>query len=699
MRVRILFLLCFQVIMLANCSQRKEERQGKNTLNRLQFASSPYLKEHADNPVNWYEWGNEALEKAKNENKPLLISIGYSSCHWCHVMEAESFMDTAVAKIMNDNFVSIKIDREERPDIDQIYLHAAQLISGNAGWPLNAFALPDGKPFYAATYFPKDQWIAMLKQLNDVYRSDKSNVVKQANALTEGIRNSEAIITVADSTAQFSKKEYNKIVNAWQPSLDYKSGGLVGAPKFPMPVVWELLLQFHHLTENKKAIEIVTTTLDEMAKGGIYDQLRGGFSRYSTDANWKVPHFEKMLYDNGQLVSLYAHAYQVAKDPTYEEVVHETLEFVKNELTSRDGGFYSSVNADSEGEEGKFYVWTKAEIESALDPATADLIVEYYQIADSGNWENKKNILHRKFSKEEFAVKNKISLSEFNRILTEVKRQLLPIRNKRIRPSIDDKILVSWNALMLRGYVDAYLATGRDAYLETALKNATFLEKNMLRAGGKLWRNYKDGKGNTDAFLDDYALLSRAFIQLYQATFDIHWLDAARSITEYAIDNFRDEENGMFYYTSNDAEDLVARKTELADNVMPSSTGVLAEVLFLLGEYYATASFSQMSTIMLNHMKSNMETGAPFHAQWAALMGMVAYQPYEVAIVGDNAIEKTRQMMLSYNPTAIFMGGTEENLPLLKNKRVGNRTIIYVCRNRICKAPQEEVEKAMAQLR
>jgi hypothetical protein len=698
MRVRMLILLCLQFIVLANCSRPKQERLGKNTLNRLRFASSPYLKEHADNPVDWYEWGNEALEKAKNENKPLLISIGYSSCHWCHVMEAESFMDTAVARIMNDNFVSIKIDREERPDIDQIYLNAAQLVSGNAGWPLNAFALPDGKPFYAATYFPKDQWIKMLKQLNDAYRNDKSNVVKQANALTEGIRDSEAIITVADSTEQFSKKAYNKIVNEWQPFLDYKLGGLVGAPKFPMPVVWEFLLQAHHLTENKKAIEIVTTTLDEMAKGGIYDQLRGGFSRYSTDANWKVPHFEKMLYDNGQLVSLYAHAYQVTKNPTYEEVVHETLELVKNELTSPDGGFYSSVNADSEGEEGKFYVWTKTEIESALDPAAADLIVEYYQIADSGNWENNKNILHRRFSKEEFSMKNKMSLSEFHRILTEAKHQLLSIRNKRIRPSVDDKILVSWNALMLRGYVDAYLATGRNAYLETALKNASFLEKKMLRAGGKLWRNYKDGKGNTDAFLDDYALLSRAFIQLYQATFDIHWLDAARSITEYAVDNFRDSENGMFYYTSNDAEDLVARKTELSDNVMPSSTGVLAEVLFLLGEYYATTSFSQMSAIMLNHMKGNIENGAPFYAQWAALMGMVAYQPYEVAIVGDNALEKARQMMVSYSPTAIFMGGAEENLPLLKNKRVGNRTIIYVCRNRICKAPQEAVEKAMAQL-
>lgn len=698
MRVRDSVFLCL-VIVLANCTQRKEELQGENAFNRLQFASSPYLKEHADNPVDWYEWGDEALEKAKKENKPLLISIGYSSCHWCHVMEEESFMDTAVARIMNDNFISIKIDREERPDIDQIYLNAAQLISGNSGWPLNAFALSDGKPFYAATYFPKEQWTAVLKQLVNAYKNDNSNVIKQANALTEGIRAGEVVTTVADSVGQFSKNAYNHIVDQWQPYFDYVSGGLEGAPKFPMPGVWEFLLQAHHLSNDKKAFEIVTVTLDEMAKGGIYDQLRGGFSRYSTDARWKVPHFEKMLYDNGQLVSLYAHAYQVTKYPLYAEVVHETLEFIKNEMTSPDGGFYSSVNADSEGEEGRFYVWTIAEIESALDTGVADLIIDYYQIADSGNWENKKNILHRKFSDKDFAAKNGMTLPEVKEVLDKAKRQLLYVRNKRIHPSIDDKILVSWNALMLRGYVDAYLATRRDEYLMIALRNASFLEKNMLRSGGKLWRNFKNGKGNTDAFLDDYALLSRALIQLYQSTLDIHWLEVARSVTEYAVKNFRDETSGMFFYTSNDAEDLVVRKIELWDNVMPSSTGVMAEVLFLLGEYYSSASFSQMSSIMLNHMQAKMETGAPFYAQWAALMGMVAYQPYEVAIVGDNAVEKARQMLMNYNPTAIFMGGDEENLPLLKNKKVNNRTIIYVCRNRICKAPREVVEEAMAQLR
>jgi uncharacterized protein YyaL (SSP411 family) len=699
MHVRNLVFLCLAVIVLTDCTQGKRKGQGQNALNRLQFASSPYLKEHADNPVDWYEWGNDALEKAKRENKPLLISIGYSSCHWCHVMEEESFMDTAVARIMNENFVSIKIDREERPDIDQIYLNAAQLISGNSGWPLNAFALPDGKPFYAATYFPKEQWIAILKQLKDAYIKDNGNVIKQARALTEGIRAGEVIVTIADSVGRYSKTAYNDIVNKWQPHFDYTSGGLAGAPKFPMPALWEFLLQAHHLTNDKKAIEIVTITLDEMAKGGIYDQLRGGFSRYSTDANWKVPHFEKMLYDNGQLVSLYAHAYQVTKHSRYAEVVHETLEFIKNELTSPEGGFYSSVNADSEGEEGKFYVWTQDEIANTLDSGLAKLIFDYYQIADTGNWENKKNILHTKFLDKDYAAKKGVNLSQFKESLSKAKQQLLSVRNKRMRPSTDDKILVSWNALMMRGYVDAYLATRRDEYLETALKNATFLEKNLMRSGGKLWRNFKDGKGNTDAFLDDYALLSRALIQLYQATFDIHWLEVARTVTEYAVKNFRDEASGMFYYTSHDAEDLVVRKMELWDNVMPSSTSVMAEVLFLLGEYYSSPSFSQMSSIMLNHMRSKMETDSPFYAQWAALMGMVAYQPYEVAIVGDNAVERARQMMTNYNPTAIFMGGGEENLPLLKNKMVSNRTIIYVCRNRICKMPSEVVEEAMAQLR
>lgn len=699
MRFSLLIFFCFQFIILTNCAQRQDDKEVDGNLNRLAESGSPYLREHADNPVDWYEWGPEALNKAKAENKPLIISIGYSSCHWCHVMEEESFMDTAVAKLMNENFVSIKIDREERPDIDQIYLHAAQLISGNGGWPLNAFALPDGRPFYAATYFPKQQWILILQQLLAAYRNDKDNLLKQAEALTKGIQSNEVKLSITDSALTYSRKVYQNISAAWQPYLDYKLGGLEGSPKFPMPTIWEFFLQQHYLTGDKKTLRIVTTTLDAMSMGGIFDQLGGGFSRYATDKNWKVPHFEKMLYDNGQLVSLYAHAYQVTKKPLYEEVILKTLDFVNMEMTSPEGGFYSSVNADSDGEEGKYYVWTKPEIQNSLDRKTADLILDYYQVTDSGNWEGKKNILYTKFNKNEFAAKKRISPADFIKILSESQGRLLSLRSKRPHPSIDDKILTSWNALMLKGYVDAYFALGRTEYLQTALTNARFLEKYMLRPGGKLWRNYKDGKTNTDGFLDDYALLARAFIQLYQATFDVHWLATAKSVTAYAIEHFRDAESGMFYYTSDEAENLIARKMELWDNVIPASNSVFAEVLYLLGEYYDLTSYKTISLSMLNRIDDQMITGGPYYANWAHLMGLSTFQPYQVAIVGDQAIEKSKPMLRFYLPTALFMGGTEENLPLLKNKRVDGRTIIYVCRNKICNLPEEDAEMAMQQLK
>jgi uncharacterized protein len=684
------------VFLLLSCNRQKENDDG---LNRLADAGSPYLREHADNPVDWYEWGPEALEKAKRENKPLIISIGYASCHWCHVMEKESFMDTAVARIMNDNFVSIKIDREERPDIDQIYLQAAQLISGNSGWPLNAFALPDGKPFYAATYFPRDQWILLLQQVIKAYGRDNDNVVRQAEALTKGIQSTDLILMPADSARQFNQGTYQDIFTHWQSSFDIDFGGLKGAPKFPMPAVWEFLLQHHHLTGNSKSLDVVTKTLDEMANGGIFDHLGGGFARYSTDTKWQVPHFEKMLYDNAQLVSLYAHAYQVTQDPMYQEVITKTLEFIRREMTSEEGGFYSSLNADSEGEEGKFYVWTKEEIQAIVDGKAADLLMDYYHITDSGNWENGKNILFRKTKQSELAATKQMSLKETSDLLDGSERILLERRNKRIRPSLDDKILLSWNALMLKGYVDAYFALGNPEYLSAAKTNAEFLDKNMLRDGGQLWRNYKDGKANIEAFLDDYALLARAYIQLYQATFDVHWLERARSVADYAIAHFRDTKSGLFFYTSDVSESLIARKMELPDNVIPSSNSVMAEVLYLLGEYYGDDSYVQTSKSMLNQVTKDIIASEPYYSNWANLMGMITYQPYEIAIMGKDALEKGKQMLKYYHPTAIFMGGEKENLPLLENKFIEGRTIIYVCRNKTCKQPVEDVIKALNQLK
>jgi uncharacterized protein YyaL (SSP411 family) len=702
--------ICIQFIILSSCAQsnkRQEEDssvdsseefnsdQSPDEYNRLINAKSPYLQQHANNPVDWYEWGPEALQKAKDENKPLIISIGYAACHWCHVMEHESFMDSTVAKIMNENFVSIKIDREERPDIDQIYMNAAHLITGRGGWPLNAFALPDGRPFYAGTYFPKEQWIDVLKQLSDLYKTEHAKVVKQAEALTEGIKRQEIITLPGDATRNYSKATYQGIFNNWQSMIDRNKGGLKKAPKFPLPAGWEFLLQYHYLTKNEQALKAVTTTLDEMAKGGIYDQIGGGFARYSTDTRWFAPHFEKMLYDNGQLVSLYAHAYKVTKDHTYAEVIRETLEFIKREMTSPEGGFYSSLNADSEGEEGKFYVWTREEIEKALNDRTAELIIDYYQVKKSGNWEHNKNILYRKESKRKFAGKKNLSLNEWNKILSRAENRLLNERSKRIRPSTDDKVLTSWNALMMKGYIDAYLALGEESYLKTALQNARFLEENMIRKNGRLWRNYKDGEAGIEAFLDDYALLADAYIQLYQATLDVHWLNLARKITDYAIAHFLDEQSGMFYYTSDQSENLIVRKMEITDNVIPASNSVMAHVLYRLGEYFYHQQYMQMSEIMLNHVAKKVPAGGPYYANWGMLMGLLAYEPYEVAIMGSQAQEKNKILQSDFLPTSLFMGGDEENLPLLENKLADGKTMIYVCRNKMCKMPVTEVDKAL----
>jgi uncharacterized protein YyaL (SSP411 family) len=434
--------LCLQFVALTNCGQRSQNRDD-NGRNRLRLASSPYLQEHADNPVDWYEWGPEALERAKEENKPLIISIGYAACHWCHVMERESFMDTAVARLMNENFIAIKVDREERPDIDQIYLQAAQLVSGNSGWPLNAFALPDGRPFYAATYFPKQQWIAILQQVRKAFDDEHDNVLKQAEALTDGVKGNDLITSPADSTARYDQDTYHEAFRTGTAFFDPIKGGLAGVQKFPMPVVWEWLLQHHYLTGDEKSLSLVIKTLDQMAAGGIYDHLEGGFARYATDDLWKVPHFEKMLYDNGQLVSLYAHAFQVTGHPQYAEIVSQTLAFVEHNLLDENGGFYSSLNADSEGEEGKFYVWTAGELDAVLGPDAA-LIRKFYNVTDGGNWEEGKNILYRTQEDETFARDNNLTPAAWQLLLADAKKKLYEARSRREKPSLDDKILVSW---------------------------------------------------------------------------------------------------------------------------------------------------------------------------------------------------------------------------------------------------------------
>ena len=679
---------------------------NSKTKNHLSNASSPYLKQHADNPVNWYEWGDEALQAAKKENKPLLISIGYASCHWCHVMEKESFMDTAVARIMNDNFICIKVDREERPDIDNIYMNACQLITGgDGGWPLNAFALPDGKPFYAGTYYSRQSWMNMLEKIAIAYKEQNKKIIEQAEALTKGIADPEFSLLKNDSTAvPANKSSYQNLVDSVYKRLDLIYGGIKGSPKFPMPSALEFLLQSYNLTGEKNVLDAVTNTLTRMALGGIYDQAGGGFARYSTDSLWRIPHFEKMLYDNAQLMSVYAHAYQVTQNKLFKNVVNEIAAFVEKELTSPEGGFYSSINADTEEGEGEYYAWTYDEIKKVLDGPSFNSVTTYYNVSQEGNlpagqagWEKNKNILYAANTPDEFALTNNISPDNFNNLLLNAKKTLLAERNKRVKPATDDKILTAWNALMLKGYIDAYLALGDEAFLKKALSNAGFMAAKMM-ADDRVHRNYKDGKVTIDAFLDDYALLAKAYIRLYQATLDKHWLLLSQKLTNQAIKNFYDKRSGLFYYTAVGAENLVVRKMEVIDNAIPSSNAVMAEVLYDLSIYFENEDYGVKSSTMLKKLSGQMISGSVYFTQWCYLAGKYSHGTYEVAIMGKDAHKKNLELQRSYLPACLFMGGTDENLPLLENKMLAGKTLIYICTNKVCKLPVEETGRALQQI-
>ncbi|MEP7236508.1 MAG: thioredoxin domain-containing protein [Ferruginibacter sp.] len=665
--------------------------------NELIHESSPYLLQHAHNPVNWYPWGNAALQKAKAEDKMLIISIGYAACHWCHVMEHESFEDAEVAKVMNENFICIKVDREERPDVDQVYMTAAQLITGGGGWPLNALALADSRPFYAGTYFPKNNWIQLLEYFIDLKKKNPVSLEKSADQVTTGIHASENV-TFKQSGKTFTIADLDKQFDNLKVNLDLKKGGTNRSPKFPMPSVWAYLLHYNYLAKNEEALQAVTATLDNMALGGIYDHLEGGFARYSTDMNWHVPHFEKMLYDNSQLVSLYAQAYQRTKKPLYKKVVYETLEFVQHELTSAEGAFYASLDADSEGEEGKYYVWTKPEIDAALEN-DAEIFSAFYNITADGNWEHGNSILLRNESDDAIAKRFDMSVSDLDKTIDAAKVKLMQIRGAKVKPGLDDKVLSSWNALMITGYTKAYRVFGEASFLKAAIKNADFLLKNAIAANGEMTRNYKNGKVSINALLDDYAFTIAAFIELYQATFDEQWLTEADKITGYTLEHFFDGESQMFFYTHNQYADLIARKMELSDNVIPSSNSEMAKNLFLLGHFFGNDNYIAKAKQMLVNVEADVQRNIYFYANWGMLQALFTQTFYEVAIVGDDFESKRKEFDEHYLPNVILLGGKDESkLVLLENKFIAGQTTIYVCRDKSCELPVIEVEKALHQI-
>lgn len=661
-------------------------------MNQLANSTSPYLLQHANNPVNWFPWGPEALQKAKDENKLILVSIGYSACHWCHVMEHESFEDESVAAIMNEFFVCIKVDREERPDVDQVYMSAIQLMSGRGGWPLNCICLPDQRPIYGGTYFRKNDWTSLLFNLADFYKQKPEEAEEYATRLTEGIRQYESVPFVKEQ-AEYSKADLEAILANWKKYFDKEEGGMGASPKFPMPNNWQCLMRYAHLMQDESVAEAVRLTLHKMAFGGIYDHMGGGFARYSVDGRWHVPHFEKMLYDNAQLVSLYAEAYTWESDPLYTNIVSEVIGFVQNELMSSEYGFYSALDADSEGKEGKFYIFTKSEIDDILGDES-DLFCIYYNITKDGNWEEEhSNMFFRNKSDIALAEKLGLSVPELLNKVNSAKKKVFEARSCRVRPGLDNKILASWNGLMLKGLCDAYRTFNKPEYINLALKNATFISDNLIVAD-RLSRLYKSTDETQIAFLDDYANVIDAFIALYEVTFDEQWLNQAKNLTDAALTHYYDGEKGIFYFTAGDDELLIARKSEIMDGVIPASNSVMARNLKKLGLLFDNKNYQQVSAQLLRNIVPHLARYGSSYSNWIMLLLEEVFGIYEIAITGEEFDARRIEIENRYIPNKIMLGGEKGSLPLLQN-RFGAVTQIFICKDKTCGLPATNVKDAL----
>ncbi|GAB3576407.1 thioredoxin domain-containing protein [Hymenobacter daeguensis] len=679
--------------------------------NRLAEETSPYLQQHAHNPVDWYPWGPEALGRAKAEQKPILVSIGYAACHWCHVMERESFENEAVAAVMNTHFVCIKVDREERPDVDQIYMDALHAMGLQGGWPLNVFLTAEAKPFYGGTYFPKGNWVKLLTNIGEAYAGEHRAELEQSaerfmevigtseltkygahnrNAAQEADYSALQAIGVAPETgpAGVSEEEFKLLVYNLGVQFDREHGGMNRAPKFPMPSIWRFLLRAHAISGSRAVLDQAVLTLREMAWGGIYDQAHGGFARYSVDGEWLAPHFEKMLYDNGQLVSLYSEAFQLTQDELFRETVYDTIEFVRLELTNDEGGFYSSLDADSEGEEGKFYVFTKEELRDILGDEEP-LFSDYYNCTALGNWEHGRNILHRRETDEAFATAHQLAPGVVPELVAGWKQKIMAVRATRTRPGLDDKVLTGWNALMLQGLTDAYRAFGEPEFLTMAEHNARFIEAN-LREGERLFRTCKNGRASISGFLEDYALVIQAYVSLYEVSFGEKWLREAEKLTEYVLSNFFDPAETQFFYTDSSAEPLIVRKKELFDNVIPASNSIMAHNLRRLGRHLEKAQYVDLAAAMLAQVR-HLVVKEPQHlTNWASLYAALLRPGAEVSIIGPQADEFREEISRQFLFDTV-LSGTEHSsaLPLLKLLKPDpqHRTAVHVCRNSACLAP------------
>jgi uncharacterized protein YyaL (SSP411 family) len=666
--------------------------------NRLIHETSPYLLQHAYNPVDWLPFTQEAFDIARREDKPVLISIGYSACHWCHVMERESFEDREVAALMNAHFINIKVDREERSDVDMLYMQAVQLMTGQGGWPLNCFVMPDGRPFYGGTYFNKTQWKGLLKNLVEIYSHNREKVETYATDLTKGIRESELILTGNRPGGLPDASLLRESVARWKTRLDQEHGGPNRAPKFPLPSNYQFLLRYAWLEQDKALQDHVALTLKKMAFGGIYDQLRGGFARYSTDTLWKVPHFEKMLYDNAQLVSLYCEAYLLTGDELYKETAEETLAFTEAEWLTEEGAFYSAYDADSEGEEGKYYVWSEAELRTLLGE-DYELFSEYYGINERGYWEDGNYILMRTDNLPQLLVSSGLEHAAFREKVASWKRLLKQAAASRVKPGLDDKSITSWNAMMCSAYARASLAFGSENYKAIALRSADFIRKKLIAPDGRLYRTYKNGIAKIGGFLEDYAFVTEAFQNCYLITADESFLRQAMQLTGLALEVFHNPESDLLYYTDKEASGLVARTTEIGDNVIPSSNSQMAINLFQLGLYFDRSDWTTRAEKMLGAFQEEIKSYGAGYSNWACLALNLAYPFREIAIVGNHVDENFRELYQQGITNAIFaVHDQPSDLSLAKDRYVEGETLFYVCENKTCQQPVRSVAETLTLL-
>ncbi|MBC2838804.1 thioredoxin domain-containing protein [Robiginitalea sp. SC105] len=675
----------------------------KNPPNELIHETSPYLLQHAHNPVRWLPWNEATLERAVREDKPLLISIGYAACHWCHVMEHECFEDPGVAEVMNTLFIPVKVDREERPDVDQIYMDALQIMTGSGGWPLNVAALPDGKPFWGATYLPRDRWLQALEQLGRMYRQDPGRIREYASDLSSAL--SRINLPGAEpGTGLPGTEQVTEWVASWKPRFDPEYGGMQGAPKFMMPVTLQALMHLDAVRADPEIAAHVRLSLRSMAYGGLFDHLGGGFSRYSVDSRWHVPHFEKMLYDNAQLLSLYARAYAHYGDPLYRETVSRTIRFLVRDLRDPMGGFFASLDADSidssgQLEEGAYYCWKKTTLQEVLG-VDFPLFASAYNINDFGHWENGNYVLIRTEGEADLARRFGLTENAVREKLASCRERLLTIRDKREPPRLDDKVLTSWNGLLLGGLAEAWRYTGLEEAREAALALGAYLAGTVTREDGSVPHSTRGGDGKGHGFLEDYAALAEGYIALYGATGDPAWMERAQDLCSYALAHFGDEENPVLYFTSALDPALIRRSLETADNVIPASNSIMAKNLYLLGGFFGRSEWKNRSRQMLRAVAPSMERYASQYANWMQLALWMGEPFYEVAVCGPEAGTLSAGLLEKYLPQCLVAPSeSESGLPLFKGRFDPGQTRIYICREGSCRRPLEDAAEALKELR